>query len=471
MQMNGDDIDVERLLDEPSYFVDTWLDVSNDDPDVDDEPFSYQREFMDHPSNRKIFVSGRRVGKSRTASWLALHQAMTFTDTNVLITAKAQRQSTELFNQVKREIRQSDIGEDEWGIVRDTRTEINFGNGSRIKCLPVGRDGSNIRGYGADMLLVDEAAFIDDAIFQEVLSPMLAVGEGQFILLSTPLDKSGFLYSRWDEATQADDVTPDEGTGWFPMRVPTSANPLIDDEFIEEQRKNLTRGQFRREILGQFDESSNKFFTREELMNCAHQPEDVESGSWRVTRDPRVSAYLGVDLGGQGADDSVYISIDANGNVFQIDSCEDGLSASMREIGRLHAMNDYDKIVVDATGLGEGPVEMLQEEIGAVVEGFKFTNEKKQSLYNTLKNKFQNGDISYQFNPNANDEYQKLFDQARELEYDYTSGGKVRIEHPSGGFDDYTDALALAVWAQSQRNFARPGEGVRQPFNMGSLRR
>lgn len=435
-------VDAERLLDEPSYFVEHYIGV---------EPFDYQKEFLDAESDRKAFVSGRQVGKSRSVSWFALWKAVTYPGSEILITAKAQRQSMELFNQVKKEMRISEISNEDWGVEKDTRTEIHFANGSRIVCLPVGRDGSNIRGYGTDLVIVDEAAFVKDEIFQEVLAPMLAVGDGTFILLSTPFGKKGFLYEKFND------------DNWFTKQVPTSANPMVDDKFIKEQKQQLTATQFKQEILGEFVESSDSFFQREEILNCTAD-EAVERTS-DIT-------FMGVDLAAQGSDSSVYVCVDDDGNVFHIEhKSEAPLTDAMGRIRELDAYYDFQKIMVDSTGLGEGVVDQVKEDLGRKVEGFKFTNEKKQSLYNTLKNTFQNGDIEFYYVPGKNDlPGNKMFNQCLELTYSYTSTGKVRIEHPSGGHDDYSDSLALAVWARSRKNFARSDKESMKPFNLGSLR-
>ena len=436
-------VDGDKLLDSPTYFANHYL---------DEEPFDYQEDFMDHESNRKAFVSGRRVGKSRTAAWLALWKAVTHSGTEVLVTAKAQRQSMELFNQIQTEMRTSSIPEDQWGVTRSTRTEINFDNGSRIIALPVGRDGSNIRGYGRpnNMIIVDEAAFINDSIFQEVLSPMLAVGNGQFILLSTPFGKKGFLYERFNDPE------------WYTMQVPTSSNPLIDDEFIEEQRKNLTSTQFKQEILGQFVESADSFFTRDELISCAVESVDQQSNV----------SFMGVDLASTGGDESVYVCIDEEGNVFHIEHTTDKpMTDAMGRIRELDSYHGFNKIMVDSTSLGQGTVDQVQESLGNKVEGFKFSNEKKQSLYNTLKNELQNGNITFEYIPGKNEKAgNKMVNQCLELEYSYTSSGKMRIEHPPGGHDDFSDALALSVWAKSQKKFARSDKGAMRPFTLGSLR-
>lgn len=445
-------VDGDRLLDEPSYFVEHYIGV---------EPFDYQEEFMNDPSNRKAFVSGRRVGKSRTAAWLALHAATTNYNYQVLITAPSQRQSTELFNQVKSEIRHSDIPEEGWGIERSTRTEINFSSGSRIKVVPLGTDGSNVRGFGADMLIVDEAAFVEGDIFREVLAPMLAHGDGDLILLSTPLGKKGYLWQQWEKIIGRK-KNPE---GWIGKQVPTSANPEVSEQFIEKQKRDLSNSQFKREYLGEFDEASDAFFDPDDLTD------DEVALESNVTQQDSI-CYLGVDLASTGGDRSVYISVDADGNVFDVEYTEEApLTDAMARVRELHAYNDYTTILVDATGLGEGVVSQLKEDIGSrTVEGFKFTNEKKQSLYNTLKNQLQNKEIRYQHVPNADEAENLMVNELMDLGYSYTSTGKVRIEHPAGGHDDFCDALALAVWAKSQKRIARSDADSMQPFNLGSLR-
>jgi hypothetical protein len=437
-----DSVDPEKLLDSPSYFVEHY---------IGEEPFEYQEDFMDKDNDRKAFVSGRRVGKSRTAGWLALWKAATFSGAEVLVTAKAQRQSMEMFNQIVNEIEDSRVSKEQWGIVNKTRTEINFDNGSRIIALPVGRDGSNIRGYGGrnNMIIVDEAAFIDDSIFQQVFSPMMAVGNGDFILLSTPFGKKGFLWERFNDDS------------WHTVQVPTSANPLVPDSFIEEQRKNLTTTQFKQEILGQFDEASNSFFTREELMNCVQE---------NVTREADTT-FLGVDLASSGADESVYVCIDGDGNIFDIEHTSDKpMTDAMGRINDLDTFYNFNKIVIDSTSLGQGVVDQVKETLGNKVEGFKFTNPKKQNLYNTLKNELQENNISYEHIPGKSDRPEnKMVSQCLELERSYTSGGRMKIEHPPGGHDDFSDALALSVWAKSNATYIHKDKDSMKPFTLGQL--
>lgn len=446
--MLDESLDLKRLVTEPSYFVEEFIGV---------EPFDYQKEFLDNEANRKLFVAGRRVGKSRSASWKALWYAITHAEAEVLLTAKTQRQSMELFRQIKAEIRQSEAESEEWGISRETRTEVNFSNGSRIVCLPLGRDGSNIRGYGADLLIVDEAAYVPEGIFQEVLMPFLAVGQNQFIMISTPRGKRGFFWDRYDESNRGEN-------DYFVQQVPTWMNPRVDDEWVERQRNNLTPMQFKREIKGEFDENADAYFTEEEVTH-----EDVAVG--RPVQRETDAAYLGVDLAHTGDDESVYISLDQNGNLFDIEHTSNKeLTDAMGRIRELDKYNSYDKILIDQTGLGAGVVDQVQEDLGNKVEGMKFTLDRKQSIYSNLKNNFQDQRLTFRFEPNAGEDTNTMKQQLTALEYDYTSSGKLKIFHPSGEHDDFCDALALAAWAKDKKRTALTDKASMQPFNLGSLR-
>lgn len=442
-----EDLDLKRVLDEPSYFVEEF---------IGEEPLEYQENFLDNGKKRRIFVAGRQVGKSRSASWFAIWYAVTHANADVLVLAKAKRQAMELFNTVKAELRKSNA-DGEWGIPRETRTEINFDNGSRVLCLPVGTDGSNIRGYSADLLMVDEAAFIKDDIFQEVLSPMLSVGDNTFVMTSTPLGKRGYFYDRFRDALDGENE-------YHVTHARTFDNPYVKDQFIDEMEQSLTPIQFRQEIEGKFVESADAYFTTEEVLH------DEVALSEPVKQETK-ECYLGADVAHTGDDASVYISIDGKGNVYDIEHTNNKkLTDAMGRIKELDKFHGYDKILIDATGLGTGVVDQLQESIGRKVEGFTFSNPKKANLYSTLKDSFQDKNIHFRHNRNADSEENTMVNQLTALEYDYTSTGRLKIAHPSGGHDDFCDALALANWARNERPFTPSDKKSMQPFNLGSLR-
>src|SRR5207244_12905502 len=76
---------------------------------------------------------------------------------------------------------------------------LPISNNSRVVSLP--GDPKTIRGYSAPALIViDEAALVDDAVFNAV-RPMLAVSQGTLMLLSTPSGRRGQFFERSEEHT------------------------------------------------------------------------------------------------------------------------------------------------------------------------------------------------------------------------------------------------------------------------------
>ena len=54
-----------------------------------------------------------------------------------------------------------------------------------------------MRGFSAvSLLLVDEASRVSDEFYM-ALRPMLAVGDGELWLMSTPAGKRGFFWESW----------------------------------------------------------------------------------------------------------------------------------------------------------------------------------------------------------------------------------------------------------------------------------
>lgn len=432
--------DYEKLRENPSLFVEEILGVS---------PFDYQADFMDHPSDRKVFVSGRQVGKSRTCAWIGLHYAVTHPGETVLITADALRQSSELFSQVRTEMGNAGISDDVWGVDRDTQTAVEFDNGSRILCLPTGRNGNKIRGYTADMVIIDECAFVDDAIIEDVIEPMMFTTNGELILASTPWGTSGYFY---EKATH-----PDWHSTWDPENggITSEQNPLIDEEDIEQFREGKTSAQLKREVLGEFVDNASTFFPPDLIKDCM-DPE-VEQESKEV--------YMGADLAAGGADETVLVMSDKHGNVFKIESYDISLMESANRIRNLDRHYDFETIVVDRTGIGEGAVEMLSQELGPrKIQDEYLSTQKKQSIYQTLKAEMEQGRVKFARN-------ETLRTQLEDIVPNQTKTGNLSL-HAEEGHDDYPDALALCVWglpdtSGSGRTGARGSTGT---INLGDLR-
>ena len=452
--MTGELSNLKTLRDRPSLFVDKLIGI---------EPFDYQKDFMDNDSDRKVFVAGRQVGKSRTASWLALHYAVTHPGSLVLVTADAMRQSSELFNQLQSEISESGMSDDQWGIVRSTQTEIEFEHESRIKVVPTGRNGHKIRGFTADMVIVDEAAFVEDKIFEEVIEPMLWASDGTMVLSSTPFGASGYFYDKARRADLSD-------SRWFKQHAEPTMNPKISEDEIESYKEGKTSKQIKQEVYGEFVPSGDQFFTDTLIRKVLN--DDVEKGVYQYptehrdkNKDSDPEIFAGVDLASEGADETIIAICDEYGNIFSIEQHNISLPESKQRVQTLDRHYNFNTITVDRTGLGEGPVADLRKAIGRKVEDVYLSTQKKQSVYQTFKSEMEAGNVTIV-------PKEGVRKQLANMGYKKTKTGNLSI-HAKGDFhDDIPDAMALAVWGlpETAGTGSMGAGGMTQPITVGELK-
>jgi len=187
----------------------------------------------------------RQSGKSTMAAVLALHRALYRPGSLILCLAPALRQSQELFQKIAGFYR--DLGRPV-APQGERRLSLELENGSRIVTLP-GTE-RTVRGFsGVDLLLLDEAARVEDALFYAV-RPMLAVSGGALMMLSTPYGKRGVFHEEWTS-----------GEGWERYEVPASKCPRIPASFLEAERRSMPEWWFAQEYGCEFRETEDQLFS------------------------------------------------------------------------------------------------------------------------------------------------------------------------------------------------------------------
>jgi hypothetical protein len=208
-------------------------------------PDAWQENFLRSSSDRVLLNCSRQSGKSTMSAVIALHRALYCPGSLVLCLAPALRQSQELFGKVSGFYRDLGRPVPPQG---ERKLSLELENGSRIITLPGSE--KTIRGFSdAALLLVDEAARVDDGLYYAI-RPMLAVGGGSLIMLSTPYGKRGVFYEEWISSHN-----------WERYEVPASECPWISEEFLEEERAELPPFIFRQEYECSFVETEDQVFT------------------------------------------------------------------------------------------------------------------------------------------------------------------------------------------------------------------
>jgi len=137
--------------------------------------------------------------------------------------------------------------------VREGDKEVRFENGGLIQVRSAD-DPQRLRGAGLDLLIMDEAAFVKDIAWNEVLRPALSDRQGRGIFISTPKGHNWF-YDLYLDAGKMD--------GWAAFQYPTSSNPFIPGEEIEVARGEVGSLVFSQEYLAEFVAAGGTVFNPE----------------------------------------------------------------------------------------------------------------------------------------------------------------------------------------------------------------
>jgi hypothetical protein len=210
-------------------------------------PDPWQEDLLLSSSGRVLLNCCRQSGKSTMSAVIALHRALYHPGSLVLVLAPSERQAKETFGKVAAHYRE--LG---YPIASDSYRKLGmeFSNGSRVEALPGSE--KTIRGFsGVDLLILDEAARVDDALYFAV-RPMLAVSGGSLIMLSTPAGKRGVFFEEWTG-----------GAGWERYEVKASECPRIGEVFLKEERKSLPARIFRQEYECSFEDVEDQVFAYE----------------------------------------------------------------------------------------------------------------------------------------------------------------------------------------------------------------
>lgn len=245
-------------------------------------PDAWQLALMTARPERALLLCSRQAGKSMAVAAVALEQALNEPASTSLLVSPTQRQSAELLSKV----RTLALGH-RTGVELDQSSVLSMrlANGSRIVSLP-GR-AEVIRGYSADLLVLDEAAWIPDHLYESV-RPMLAVSGGRLVALSTPFGRRGWFHAAWS-GTEA----------WHRTEVTANEVPRISAEFLEEERRSLPANVFAAEYMCVFSDTLDSVFSLDDVCDTlseAVQPLFALSG-----RESTADGVVVPLFAGQGA--------------------------------------------------------------------------------------------------------------------------------------------------------------------------
>lgn len=196
-------------------------------------PMEHQEAYLNEQRNL-ICVKGRQVGMSTAFAGLAIWKADSQPGSLVVVVSASQRQSSEVTSRAREGFARLGVK-----LKADSATQIHLANGSRIVSLPA--SARAVRGWSADVLCVDESAFVDSRTWRAARATVAATG-GRVICQSTAGNPALWFY----------DLCQNVPDGWAYMRVPSSDAETITPEFLEQERASMSAWEYAQEYEATF---------------------------------------------------------------------------------------------------------------------------------------------------------------------------------------------------------------------------
>lgn len=398
--------------------------------------FPFQANAIDC-SNRFVMLNwGRQTGKSTITALAGLYDAMWNDGHTILILSPKQRQSNRLFQKMKAFLSKSQRKFPELRIyddvIRETQTILEFTNGSEIHSLPIADDGSNIRGFTAHMIIIDEASRVTNNEAWSAIKPMIITTNGKMWLISTPKGVNNYFYECFKR----------KELGFKYFHATSYDNPMADLKQVENDKESMPILLWEEEYLAKFIDESDSFFPLSLVERYFNK-----GLTEREAPLPFCNYYLGVDPAVAGMDFTALAILEKGHNWKAIVKYLEFKESTMETAGRikrLHEIWKFDKIIIDQTGIGTGMTEfLLQEKLP--IDGIQQTQKVKEDMYNNLKLQMTGGLQSIH-----NDKAKK---QLLDMKYEYSKTGYITIysglsrSHNKPGGDDYCTAICLAAIA------------------------
>ena len=183
--------------------------------------------FRDHQF--LITLKSRQLGISTLAAGYSLWLMIFHKDKNVLALATTQATARNLVNKVQFMYKELPS----WlriKAVEDNKLSLRLKNGSRITAKSSNSDAA--RSEAVSLLLIDEAAFIDNVEETFTAAQQTLATGGQCIALSTPNGIGNWFHRTWVKAEQSEN-------NFTPIKLPWTVHPDRNEDWRKEQDKQL----------------------------------------------------------------------------------------------------------------------------------------------------------------------------------------------------------------------------------------
>lgn len=373
-----------------------------------------------------VIAAGRRFGKTFTCLALALEYAIN-RGKKVWWVSPSYSVSDNQWRLVKRIIGSNFSGKSEQG--RRIEFYYEWADGTKQFGELTFKTGDNpdlLRGEGLDLLIIDEAAFVDPRLW-ETLRPALVDQKGSAVMISTPYGLNWFykMYQRGQS---------DETGKWRSWHFTSYDNPLLDPAEIDSAREDMPEDRFQQEHMAVFADDQSSIF------RGLDKAAVVQKQSKRI---PSHMYVMGVDWG-RKHDATVISVIDINtGEQVWMDRfTQTSWSLQKSRLQNAVARWQPKKIYIEENAAGQPVIESLQQELGMKnIEPVYTSSANKGVMIESLSLAIERGELKL-----LDEDTRDAKEQLLELRmYQLKRVGNSWVySAPKGFHDDTVMALALA---------------------------
>lgn len=370
-------------------------------------------------------VSGRQTGKTTVGQNQALKWALENKNVVVLWVSPTASQTLKVYKNIIKAIDGAPFLQSNKASQGDT--EIVMTNGSVIKFKSAHAEDS-LRGETVHYMILDEAAFIKESTFMEILLPMLNVAGRKCLGISTPKGKNWFYKHYMNGMTGV--------KGYKSFRFTCYENPFANKAIIEIAKANMPKVMFDQEYLAMFVDGGSIIENIEELCMLPHLRMPL----------PRQTYYAGIDIA-LSNDFTVISIVDSQGNLVAYDRFNQVTGPQLKEriIKYLNKWKPAHSLI-EINNMGQ----VIYDDLVHVykvknLSPFSTTSKSKPEIINNLINAFASKTIKC-----IDDEIVKS--ELETFEMKITSSGNIKYCASDGYHDDIIMSLAIAREAKNVIN-------------------
>lgn len=361
---------------------------------------------------------GRQAGKSFTAQNLLLKWVLEDNGSVGMWVSPVYSQSKKVFQELTETISGAGLTKS----VNKSELTITFINGS-VLYFRSGEREDTLRGYTLTYLIVDEAAYIKNDVWNTVLRPTVLVKGKKVLFISTPKGRNWF----YDVAMRGYN---EEYPTYQTFHATSFDTPFITSEELEEAKLSLPESIYKQEILAEFiDDGGEVFSSVNDCSVLISYPQFVSGERY----------WAGLDFGRQN-DYTVLTILNSKGEMVDFyrerqKSWDIIISEVVQKLKKWKPMT-----YAEVNSIGDVLFENIRKQY-AGVKPFVTTNDTKQNMIEDLIMGMNEAKVSLP----SKELNESLYRELTSFTYEYSpKSRKVRYGAPNGFHDDTVISLALA---------------------------